>query len=1377
MSSSSILERFDPLVEDQNHPQELQSPDFPESRPGLGLNLLCLDGGGVRGLSSLYIVKQLMESINLESPPKPCQIFDMIGGTSTGGLIAIMLGRLEMSVDDCIEAYRAMSPKIFTKVNHRLNLRGKVQGRFDHTAIEESVKNILREHHLPEDEKFYQPSKHGSKRCMTFVCATSKQTGKTVVFSSYPSARRGRSLLDRATIWQVARATSAATSFFDPVEIGDEEFVDGATPANNPIAELWSEAYEVFSNVDAIWSLEDNVACVVSIGTGVPMLRPFGDDPLSIGAKLVKIATDTEKAAEDFARHHPRLVREGRYFRFNVQKGLEAVGLEEQAKHKEIISSTRFYTQTQDVQKLMMGCAEALAKKSSHTALARNYDFAQGEASRPDIRALEQSLRRLRSLFTITPSSDVLGWFTNTSAYQDWISLGGCIYYPLTHATTIGFGRYLIGALPAVWEQDPQALNSSIDKEPPWTIYVRCESIPDAGVSDLVRSLVAQVIDRCFPTEHQWLSFHQQLSPRERQLLSRDLKSITLHTLFDILRLLPLGHGSAVLEHSENSSNMRPFLVIITNVHFLRKGYIEEEMTQLRAQLDRVGLRVLLTGKETLDFNNSSWGASQFRRVDEATEYREFLKSIEFDDMHTRRNQVGVALGGTTEWIKTHPAFEEWSDEADGILWIQGKPGSGKSVLAKSIIEMIQQAGPSNLLTASWFYSKRGGDVGMSHISMMRSICYQLLSQNRQLFQACAGIYRQRGDVMERLPKIMEAILGHVDSPPIICLLDGLDESADRDGKRGRDMLELLVQLVDNPGSKAKIIGLSRPYSSIEEAYGTYDILLEAENGSDIEKIVDSGMSSLVEAMESKKPSSNSSFASRRRQKIMAASCFASRRRQKIMADRRQAYNNSPGPELDEVARKQEMLGIRTYLIDRAQGVTLWVTLCIDQAVRYVSKGPCTWATIRRMLASLPLQVTEMYVLITTELAQECGSEHIRMARKVLAWVIAASAKRPFLVRELFDAVSIPDGWEEPQLENCRQSDRDPIASNRPLCDSWPDFCRSVLDICGPLVEFLNMDSQEGTFQYDRLANVTDGSVVQLVHQTAKDFLETTEAHVFALKPGDSQHILEIDSDLYFQLVIPMQITSYTPVLDDVSPNWRKTVVEMVEYLDDKHLLPFILTHCRLRSEHTDMAAASNKARWMLSTFFYDMSYRDTDVEGVLEQTVVGSCFILACKRGMQTAVDNLLYLSSLRPSWWRIHKRAVISACWGVGKSQRLSAVARLLENHRPPRYTPARRDGGTYNPEKLLWLKHSKNYSPEAEKLLLEGPEAGRVSPDAGDIRIPAGVYNEDEVLFPEVAAGPKPLVQQAIARVVHYLDGHSQPLELTPVDWVGSRAQSRG
>lgn len=67
-------------------------------------------------------VPKLMETINPDPPPKPCEYFQMIGGTSTGGcvlstvregdnttdwprLMAIMLGRLRMDIDACMDAY------------------------------------------------------------------------------------------------------------------------------------------------------------------------------------------------------------------------------------------------------------------------------------------------------------------------------------------------------------------------------------------------------------------------------------------------------------------------------------------------------------------------------------------------------------------------------------------------------------------------------------------------------------------------------------------------------------------------------------------------------------------------------------------------------------------------------------------------------------------------------------------------------------------------------------------------------------------------------------------------------------------------------------------------------------------------------------------------------------------------------------------------------------------------------------------------------------------------------------------------------------------------------------------------------------------------
>jgi patatin-like phospholipase/acyl hydrolase len=104
-----------------------------------------------------------MEGVNPVDPPKPCQYFHMIGGTSTGGLIALMLGRMRLSVDDCIDAYTELSPKIFTKLHHRVKLStGQSQGRFDHRALEHGIKEILKKYGFAEDTLFKEPLDAGT---------------------------------------------------------------------------------------------------------------------------------------------------------------------------------------------------------------------------------------------------------------------------------------------------------------------------------------------------------------------------------------------------------------------------------------------------------------------------------------------------------------------------------------------------------------------------------------------------------------------------------------------------------------------------------------------------------------------------------------------------------------------------------------------------------------------------------------------------------------------------------------------------------------------------------------------------------------------------------------------------------------------------------------------------------------------------------------------------------------------------------------------------------------------------------------------------------------------------------------------------------------
>jgi patatin-like phospholipase/acyl hydrolase len=71
----------------------LQETNGEQTLDNTGHCLLALDGGGVRGLSTLYILQNIMGRLNYErgetglQPRKPCELFDLIGGTSTGGYV------------------------------------------------------------------------------------------------------------------------------------------------------------------------------------------------------------------------------------------------------------------------------------------------------------------------------------------------------------------------------------------------------------------------------------------------------------------------------------------------------------------------------------------------------------------------------------------------------------------------------------------------------------------------------------------------------------------------------------------------------------------------------------------------------------------------------------------------------------------------------------------------------------------------------------------------------------------------------------------------------------------------------------------------------------------------------------------------------------------------------------------------------------------------------------------------------------------------------------------------------------------------------------------------------------------------------------------
>lgn len=163
------------------------SLEFDETSVWDQKSILSLDGGGIRGYSSLLILRALMKAIGeierkwpsdpakssfhpLEppsvdsdalhrysiintkhterdetSPWLPCHYFDYMAGTSTGGLISIMLGRLRMSIDDCIAEYETLGPKVFAHPRwfHVKSLLFWPRDKYDHRSLEKAIREVI----------------------------------------------------------------------------------------------------------------------------------------------------------------------------------------------------------------------------------------------------------------------------------------------------------------------------------------------------------------------------------------------------------------------------------------------------------------------------------------------------------------------------------------------------------------------------------------------------------------------------------------------------------------------------------------------------------------------------------------------------------------------------------------------------------------------------------------------------------------------------------------------------------------------------------------------------------------------------------------------------------------------------------------------------------------------------------------------------------------------------------------------------------------------------------------------------------------------------------------------------------------------------------
>ncbi|KAF8326163.1 acyl transferase/acyl hydrolase/lysophospholipase, partial [Amanita rubescens] len=231
--------------------------------------ILVIDGGGMRGLASLLIIDAIMKELPTKNGRAllPCQVFDLICGTSVGGLVSILLGRLGLDCETAIDIYELAVKELFSEKGDVWKIIA--DGRFlDTSKFDAFVAHIVTKYTGSPDISIRLPLQdnqdlHSHPSTKMFVTMMESAPSYTHTISSYkrqlsPSASR------HWTVPEIARTTIASPIYISPQTFQTDKlrrFQDsGFGGYNNPMVLASSEWKK-------IWP-EERIGLVLSLGTG-----------------------------------------------------------------------------------------------------------------------------------------------------------------------------------------------------------------------------------------------------------------------------------------------------------------------------------------------------------------------------------------------------------------------------------------------------------------------------------------------------------------------------------------------------------------------------------------------------------------------------------------------------------------------------------------------------------------------------------------------------------------------------------------------------------------------------------------------------------------------------------------------------------------------------------------------------------------------------------------------------------------------------------------------------------------------------------------------------------------------------------------------------
>ena len=404
--------------------------------------------------------------------------------------------------------------------------------------------------------------------------------------------------------------------------------------------------------------------------------------------------------------------------------------------------------------------------------------------------------------------------------------------------------------------------------------------------------------------------------------------------------------------------------------------------------------------------------------------------------MSNRQYDIVTASETTVEWLMKDSNYIRWRDSHSGLLWIRGKPGSGKSTLMKFVLsreDITEEGGKS--VVAAFFFNARGMQLQHTPLGLFRVLLFQLMTQVTRLqakfLEYCERKSIAQGGRKEKLEwhenELRDMVSAYIQQAlrwtDVKIFVDALDECG---GSSAIDLASYFKQLISNCSSKGRIhVCISCRHYPIINTLVDLKVTVEEKNTLAITDYVEGSLNLSMSAV---------------------------------------------ARELDDMRK------IEREILERASGVFQWVAFVLRMVISLMKDGYHP-RSVRKRMRELPTDLDDLYAHIL----QQVRGKHQARTLSLIRWIYCA--RRPLSLSEMRVAMAFDTEPPYESFESWKELDD--------YVESDEQMSLLVTSLSGGLAEVIDHNSGFGwrTESSRGPYGIQSTPYIQFIHESVNDYL------------------------------------------------------------------------------------------------------------------------------------------------------------------------------------------------------------------------------------------------------------------------------------------------